>query len=157
MTDCFLITVPSQEKEEFLHTYGDFHFLRLGMICNVISCHIITFFSTNAKYMEHFMKTHMSHVHIYKCILCGRMFQKKNKRAHLNAHGNVRSKFNPNYLALWDYPVALPSRQKPSNINENELRSYKHVSVANKREEYKTYMSRRQSSAQILEEFENQA
>ena len=73
------------------------------------------------------------------------------------ASGTNWSKFYPNNLAPCDCPLALPSRQKPSNINENELRSYKRVSVANKREEYKTYMSRRQSSAQILEEFENQA
>ena len=62
------------------------------------------------------------------------------------ASGANLSKFNPNYLALGDCPLALQSRQKPSNIDENELRSYKRVSVANKREEYKTYMSRRQSS-----------
>ena len=51
-----------------LHTNGDYHFPRLGMICNVISCPTMTFFSTYAKYMEHFIKTHRSHVHIYKCI-----------------------------------------------------------------------------------------
>ena len=73
------------------------------------------------------------------------------------ASGANLSKLNPSNLVPGDCPLALPSRQKHSNIKENELRSYKRVSVANKREEYKTYMSRRQSSAQILEEFENQA
>ena len=88
---------------------------------------------------------------------------KKNKRAHLNANGSVRSKFefvkkpNPNYLAPRDCCLALPPRQKPSNINDNELRSYKRVSVAGKRQQYKTYMARKQSSAQILEEFESQS
>ena len=159
MTDCFQITVPG-ENEEFYILMVTIIFQGMGTMCNVISCPTMTFFSTYAKHMEHFIKTHRRHLHIYKCISCGRMFQKKDKQAHLNAHGmsgaNL-SKFNPTYLAPGDCPLALPSRQKPSNINENELRSYKRVSVANKREYYKTYMSRRLSSFQILQEFENQA
>ena len=163
MTDYLQVTVPIEEEEEFLHIYGDFHFPRLGMMCNVISCSSMSFFSTYAQYMEHFIKSHRSYINLYKCVSCGRIFQKKNKRSHLNAHSSVRSKFefvkkpNPNYLAPGDCRLALPPRQKPSNINDNELRNYKRVSVASKRQEYKTYMARRQSSAQILEEFESQS
>ena len=77
MTDYLQVTVPVEEEEEFLHIYGDFHFPRLGMMCNVISCPSMSFFSTYAQYMEHFIKTHRSYIHLYKCVSCGRIFQKR--------------------------------------------------------------------------------
>ena len=77
MTDYLQVTVPIEEEEEFLHIYGDFHFPRLGMMCNVISCPSMSFFSTYAQYMEHFIKTHRSYIHLYKCVSCGRIFQKR--------------------------------------------------------------------------------
>ena len=35
MTDFFQITVPSDEEDKFLYTYGDFHYHRLGITSNV--------------------------------------------------------------------------------------------------------------------------
>lgn len=161
MSDVLDVVVDTEEEEQFLRTYADMDFPRLGMACAVINCPVLALFTSYAKYVDHFVQRHRSFVHHYSCSTCKRRFRnKKNKRSHKVCKGSpsvfhLIKVVNKDFISPGNTRMPRAPKTTVQDVEKlPEFLPYKRSKLAEKRKEYAQYCAGRQSQADILNSFE---